>query len=72
MLKAGKGGKVIELTQLDDDLKDLYPGSLCLALLQKGPRIVKFKVAGPIVLQDALMVREHSQAEVGGWPDLGK
>ncbi len=56
--KGGKGGKEIEVTRLDDDLKEPQPGSLRHALLEKGPRIVKFKVAGTIVLQDAVMIRE--------------
>lgn len=56
--QGGRGGKVIEVTRLDDDLRDPQPGSLRHALLEKGARIVKFRVAETIVLQDAVMVRE--------------
>ena len=56
--QGGKGGKVMEVTRLDDDLKNPQPGSLRHALLEKGPRTVKFRVAGTIVLQDAVIIRE--------------
>lgn len=55
--KGGKGGKVIEVTRLDDDLKNPPEGSFRWAVLQKGPRIVKFKVAGTILLQDEVEIR---------------
>ncbi|MGV3663712.1 MAG: hypothetical protein ACO1TE_26310 [Prosthecobacter sp.] len=56
--KGGKGGKVIEVTRLDDDLKNPPEGSFRWAVLQKGPRIVKFRVAGTILLQDEVEIRE--------------
>ncbi|WP_395737817.1 hypothetical protein [Prosthecobacter sp.] len=56
--KGGKGGKVIEVTRLDDDLKNPPEGSFRWAVLQKGPRIVKFKVAGTILLQDEVEISE--------------
>lgn len=56
--KGGKGGKVIEVTRLDDDLKNPPPGSFRWAVLQKGPRMVKFRVAGTILLQDEVEIRE--------------
>lgn len=56
--KGGKGGKVIEVTRLDDDLKNPLPGSFRWAVQQDGPRIVKFRVAGTILLQDEVEIRE--------------
>jgi hypothetical protein len=56
--KGGKGGQVIQVTRLDDDLKHPPEGSFRWAGLQKGPRIVKFKVAGTIQLQDEVEIRE--------------
>jgi len=56
--RGGKGGKVIEVTRLDDDLKNPPEGSFRWAVLQKGPRVVKFRVAGTILLQDAVEIRE--------------
>lgn len=56
--KGGKGGKVIEVTRLEDDLKNPPEGSFRWAVLQKGARVVKFRVAGTIVLQDAVEIRE--------------
>ncbi|HEY1050053.1 MAG TPA: hypothetical protein VGE39_09875 [Prosthecobacter sp.] len=56
--KGGKGGKVIEVTRLDDDLKNPPEGSFRWAVLQKGPRIVKFRVKGTIQLQDEVEISE--------------
>ncbi len=56
--KGGKGGKVIEVTRLDDELNNPKPGSFRWAVAQKGPRIVKFRVAGTILLQDAVEISE--------------
>ena len=56
--RGGKGGKIIEVTRLDDDLKNPPEGSFRWAVLQKGPRIVKFRLAGTIVLQDEVEIRE--------------
>lgn len=52
--RAGRGGQVIAVTNLDDD----GPGSLRAALATPGPRIVVFRVGGVIVLKDKLFVRE--------------
>lgn len=48
----GRGGRVIEVTTLDDD----GPGSLRAALLAEGPRIVVFRVGGTIVLKTPILV----------------
>jgi hypothetical protein len=56
--KGGKGGRVIEVTRLDDDLKNPPEGSFRWAVRQKGARVVKFRVAGTIVLQDEVEIRE--------------
>lgn len=56
--KGGKGGRVIEVSRLDDDLKNPAEGSFRWAVMQKGPRMVKFRVAGTIMLQDAVEIRE--------------
>ena len=54
----GKGGKIIEVTRLDDELKNPPEGSFRWAVMQKGPRIVKFRVAGTVQLQDEVEIRE--------------
>jgi hypothetical protein len=56
--RGGKDGKIIEVTRLDDDLKNPAEGSFRWAVMQKGSRIVKFRVAGTIVLQDEVAIRE--------------
>lgn len=56
--KGGAGGREIVVTRLDDDPKHPAKGSLRWALKQKGPRVVKFAVAGDILLRDELTVRE--------------
>jgi pectate lyase len=50
----GRGGKVIEVTNLNDS----GPGSLRAALTASGPRIVVFKVAGTIELSSRIEVKE--------------
>lgn len=50
----GRGGKVIRVTNLDDD----GPGSLRAAVVTKGPRIILFNVAGTIRLKSDLVIRE--------------
>ena len=50
----GRGGRVIEVTNLDDD----GPGSLKAAVDAKGPRIVVFRVSGTIQLSRQLNIRE--------------
>ncbi|NPV46521.1 MAG: pectate lyase, partial [Armatimonadetes bacterium] len=48
----GRGGRVIEVTNLDDS----GPGSLRAAMEAEGPRIVVFRVSGTIVLRSAIRV----------------
>lgn len=50
---AGRGGRVIEVTSL----ADAGPGSLRAALNQPGPRIIVFRVAGTIELEEALFIQ---------------
>ena len=51
----GRGGRVIEVTTLEDGQN--IPGSFRAAIEQaSGPRIVVFKVAGTIVLKDAIRI----------------
>jgi len=56
--RGGNGGQVIEVTRLDDDLKNPPEGSFRWAAMQKGPRIVKFRIAGTILLQDEVEISE--------------
>ena len=49
--KGGRGGRVIEVTRLDDDLN---PGTFRYAVAQTGPRTVVFRVSGTIILNSAL------------------
>ncbi len=50
----GRGGKVIAVTNLNDN----GPGSLRSALEAKGPRIVVFRVAGTIKINDDLNIND--------------
>jgi pectate lyase len=49
----GRGGRVIEVTNLDDS----GPGSLRAAMEASGPRICVFRVSGTIILKSAIQVR---------------
>ena len=49
----GRGGRVIEVTNLDD----AGDGSLRAAMEADGPRIVVFRVSGTITLSNAIRVR---------------
>ena len=49
----GRGGRVIEVTNLED----LGEGSLRAAMEASGPRICVFRVSGTITLKDAIRVR---------------
>ena len=53
----GEGGKTLWVTRLDDDPIHPAPGTLRWALRQEGPREVKFKVEGDIVLKDFIDIR---------------
>lgn len=53
----GQGGKLLMVTRLDDDVKKPAPGTLRWALLQTGPRVVRFAVAGEIRLRDRIVVK---------------
>lgn len=55
--RGGNGGRVIEVTRLDDDPVNPQPGMLRWALLQKESRVVKFGVAGTIRLRDRVRIK---------------
>ncbi len=67
--QGGYGGTVYNVTRLEDDGKE---GSLRWACLQKGKRIIHFKVSGTIMLQSPLVIKESfitidgSTAPAGG------
>lgn len=46
------------VTRLDDDVRKPQPGMFRWAVRQKGPRVVKFQVAGTIALKDTVSIRE--------------
>jgi hypothetical protein len=56
--RGGAGGRVLMVTRRDDNPQHPTPGSLRWALKQRGPRVVKFAVAGDIQLEDRIIVRE--------------
>jgi hypothetical protein len=59
--RAGRGGKLIEVTTLGD----AGPGSLRAAIEQPGPRIIVFRVGGLIELKSFLFVN-HPFATIAG------
>ncbi len=56
-VRGGEGGRLIMVTRLDDDVKKPEPGMLRWALRQTGPRVVRFAVAGDIMLKDRIQVK---------------
>jgi len=56
--RGGKGGAVLMVTRLDDDARKPQPGMFRWAVAQKGPRIVKFQIAGTIELKSTVSIRE--------------
>ncbi|HEY2415727.1 MAG TPA: hypothetical protein VGI40_26040, partial [Pirellulaceae bacterium] len=56
--RGGIGGREILVTSLDDDPKSPRPGTLRWAILQPGPRVVRFRIAGNIRLKAPLRVTE--------------
>ena len=63
--RGGSGGRVIEVTRLDDDPVHPQPGMLRWALAQKGARVVNFRVAGTIKLRDRVCVK-HGRLTIDG------
>lgn len=56
--RGGRGGKTILVTRLDDNVEDPQPGRFRWAVAQKGPRLVKFAIAGTILLEDRVAIKE--------------
>ena len=56
--RGGTGGPVLSVTRLDDDPKHPQAGSLRWVVEQKGPRIVRFSIAGNIRLKGPLTITE--------------
>jgi hypothetical protein len=56
--KGGAGGRVIEVTRLDDQVQNPPEGSFRWAVGQSGPRMVRFSVAGTIRLADEVTITE--------------
>ena len=56
--QGGRGGRELLVTRLDDDVAAPVEGMLRWAVNHRGPRLVRFRVAGTIVLKGALVVRE--------------
>jgi hypothetical protein len=71
-VEGGKGGRVLEVTRLDDDVEKPLPGMLRWALKQTGARVVKLAVAGDIVLKDRIVVTAGRVTVDGrGAPGMG-
>jgi hypothetical protein len=70
--RGGAGGREIVVTSLDDEVMNPQQGTLRWAIEQKGPRMVRFGVAGNIRLKGPLRVTEPlltidgSDAPAGG------
>jgi len=56
--RGGAGGQTIRVSTLDDEPASPRPGSLRWCILQPGPRIVRFDIAGNIRLKAPLVVTE--------------
>ena len=65
--KGGRGGRVIEVTNLND----AGPGSLRAVCDLKGPRIVVFRTGGTIYLKKRIELR-HANITVAGQTAPGK
>lgn len=71
-VRGGAGGRVLQVTRLDDDVKKPLPGMLRWALAQKGARMVQLAVAGDIMLKDRIMVTSGRVTVDGrGAPGMG-
>ncbi|MCB1226362.1 MAG: hypothetical protein KDK99_11160 [Verrucomicrobiales bacterium] len=62
----GAGGRVLMVTRLDDDAEKPAPGMLRWALLQKGPRVIRFAKSGTIGLEAPLRLERGGQVTVDG------
>jgi len=59
----GRGGKVLYVTSLEDD--ERKPGTLRWAILQRYPRIILFRVAGIIELNEPLFINRPNVTIAG-------
>lgn len=53
---AGRFGRVLRVTSLEDDPSDPRPGTLRHAVLEEGPRVIVFEVSGTIDLEERLRI----------------
>lgn len=58
--QGGRGGRIVEITTL----ADAGPGSLRACVLERGPRVCIFRVAGLIVLQRTLVIDGPSAGQI--------
>ncbi|MES2921814.1 MAG: hypothetical protein V4819_09710 [Verrucomicrobiota bacterium] len=69
LAKGGRGGRVIAVTNLDDD----GPGSLRAAVEATGPRTVVFNIGGTIRLKKKLVIKkDNGQLTIAGQSAPGK